>query len=149
MGPVYTVYTINVPLQCRQVRLYVEMELLCIYIDFCCALSGNNIIACSIVAIFGTLFAIVIGCSLCIICYLKRFGFPKHLFVGAAAPPTIEAVRAVEATPNNYDITDTVMMKMERYNRSFSVDDDIKYNVDSPPAYRNFIETPSSLQTDV
>ena len=70
------------------------------------------------------------------------------MFTGAAAN-TIEEVRVVEVAPNNYDITDSVMMKMERYNRSFSDDNDIKYNVDTPPPYRSYIETPSSLQTDV
>ena len=76
------------------------------------------------------------------------YGFPKHLFVGTAAP-TVETVRTVEVTPNNYNITDTVMMKMERYNQSFSAGDKMTYNVDTPPPYRSYIETPSSLQTDV
>ena len=97
--------------------------------------------------IFGTLFAILIGCSCCILCYLKLYGFAKHPFVETAAP-TVETVRAVEVTPNNYDITDTVMIKMERYNQSFSADD-MTYNVDTPPPYRSYIETSTSLQTDV
>ena len=52
------------------------------------------------------------------------YGFPKHLFVGTAAP-TVETVRAVKVSPNNYDITDTVMMKKERYNESFSAGDNM------------------------